>query len=249
MVSQDPQPGERVKQKRQVDLVISKGPRTVAVPGVVGLYRDEAERLLTEAGLRFREETAYAAEPRDTVVGQQPAEGQPLPEGGEVLLTVSLGPKPKPAFPLPGVVGMRVEEATRVLGDAGLRWENRQERTSYPEGVVAAQDPQPGSPVREGDAVRLTVSAGCARQSEVTVEVPAGPAPSVVRVEVLDAAGQRVIHEAEHSPGERFALPVCWSGDEGRVAVFVAGQRTAVHVLHGAAGGGAPTADGKGAAP
>lgn len=70
---------------------------------------------------------------------------------------------------VPNVVGMPVDSALRYLSDADLdpkRAEVRFDR-QYPESTIAAQNPAPGSVVKYGRGVYLTISSG-----EPMAEVP-----------------------------------------------------------------------------
>ncbi len=91
VVAQDPAGGEKVPQGTKVTINVSKGPGTVAVPDVQGLTRDEATARLREVGLDVSYATVSSAEPRGTVVSQQPAPGQRVRGGAHVLLNVSNG--------------------------------------------------------------------------------------------------------------------------------------------------------------
>ena len=70
---------------------------------------------------------------------------------------------------VPAVVGIRVEEANRILLEAGLFPRESETRIDkqYPIGTVALQNPPAGSEVKFGRGVYLTVSGG-----EPLVQVP-----------------------------------------------------------------------------
>jgi eukaryotic-like serine/threonine-protein kinase len=91
VVAQDPPRDKKVPQGTKVTINVSKGPGTVAVPDVQGLTRVEATARLREAGLDVSYATVSSAEPRGTVVSQQPAPGQRVRGGTHVLLNVSNG--------------------------------------------------------------------------------------------------------------------------------------------------------------
>ncbi len=63
---------------------------------------------------------------------------------------------------VPSVVGLPLDEALRVLSDAGLEGKQAEIRPDkqYPEGTVANQTPNPGSEVKFGRGVYLAVSGG-----------------------------------------------------------------------------------------
>lgn len=63
---------------------------------------------------------------------------------------------------VPNVVGMNVDEAIRLLSDAGLNGKQAEIRSDkqFPEGTVSVQTPVAGSEVKFGRGVYLTVSGG-----------------------------------------------------------------------------------------
>lgn len=102
VVQQEPPAGSQVKEGSSVRLVISQGPepKKVAVPSVVGMKLEEAEKALEEAGLylgavREEEQDNYRV-PRGYVVGQSVAANTTVDEGTSVDLVISRGPGPQP---------------------------------------------------------------------------------------------------------------------------------------------------------
>jgi serine/threonine protein kinase/beta-lactam-binding protein with PASTA domain len=71
-------------------------------------------------------------------------------------------PTTAPDREVPDVVGMPVDEATRILRDAGLTSEivRRQFSANHPAFSVISQDPEDGLKVKEGVTVQLVVSQG-----------------------------------------------------------------------------------------
>jgi serine/threonine-protein kinase len=86
VVSQEPSGGQGVRGDT-VTLTVSKGPALVTVPQVVGMQFREAKPLLEDLGLKVkREEIAQAF--FGTVRFQSVEEGERVPEGTEVVLSV-----------------------------------------------------------------------------------------------------------------------------------------------------------------
>ena len=76
VIETSPSERSRLERGRTVTLVVSRGPRKVEVPDVVGMDRDEAERLLEARGLQvtFTEREDEEKEP-GTVLEMSPAAG------------------------------------------------------------------------------------------------------------------------------------------------------------------------------
>jgi serine/threonine-protein kinase len=88
VIWQDPPPGVAVPRGARVALTTSSGVPTVAVPDIIGLDFDLAQRLLAAAGLGVEnaDTVATARAPSGSVTGAEPAPGAPLALGGRVRL-------------------------------------------------------------------------------------------------------------------------------------------------------------------
>jgi serine/threonine-protein kinase len=153
VVSQVPAAGETVERGSEVAVVVSKGREPVAVPVVVEQERAAAERALTDAGLVPEVAEEFSQDvPAGVVISQAPAEGT-LFRGDPVALVVSKGP---PLAEVPAVRGMQVEEATRVLQEAGFEVEVRR-LVPNGFGTVLGSDPDAGEQVPAGSTVTISV--------------------------------------------------------------------------------------------
>ncbi len=93
VIRQDPAAGTDIIPNGSVDLVISTGPATVAVPNVVGQSRTEAETTLSNLGLVIGTITMMESETVSTgdVISQSIAAETMVNEGTAVDLTISSG--------------------------------------------------------------------------------------------------------------------------------------------------------------
>jgi eukaryotic-like serine/threonine-protein kinase len=109
--------GEQLRPDTEVDLVVSKGPRPIDVPDVVGLSSRQARDAITDRGLTVNASRRYDdAVPRGEVISQAPADGT-LYKGDEVDLVVSKGP---PLTEVPSVFGQYRDDAIEHLEAAGF---------------------------------------------------------------------------------------------------------------------------------
>lgn len=94
VISQAPAGGAMVPPGTTVDLVVSSGPASVAVPDVLGLTEAEATMIITDADLVVAGVTALndPVAPVGTVTGQTPDPGVGVAPGSGVFLFVSAGP-------------------------------------------------------------------------------------------------------------------------------------------------------------
>ncbi len=148
VIRSDPAAGDRVLRGRTVTVVLSSGPPLVAVPGVTGRPRADAEAAVRGAGLAadVAEQPSDEVE-RGLVVSQQPAGGS-VRRGSTVRLVVSTGPD---VIEVPDVRGRSVDAARRRLEEAGFRVRVR----SLKIGNVVLQQPGPGTERRRGSTVTI----------------------------------------------------------------------------------------------
>jgi len=94
---------------------------------------------------------------RNTVLEQSPEPGELVPLDSEVSVVVS---SPERELTMQNVVGLPVEVVQSGLESDGLLVGIEEVWSAQPEGMVMAQEPEPGTKLYAGDAVTLTVSGG-----------------------------------------------------------------------------------------
>jgi serine/threonine-protein kinase len=157
VVAQAPQAGAKLSTGGAVSLTVSSGPPKQGVPNVVGLKAAAAIGRLQTAHLGSREQLVFASAAPGTVVKQTPPAGAVAKKGATVLLAVSKGPQ---RVAVPAVVGQKRTDATAALKKAGFVPAVFSVPSTGPQGVVVAQNPQPGAKAPKGSRVRLNVSQG-----------------------------------------------------------------------------------------
>jgi serine/threonine-protein kinase len=157
VIETTPPEGSTARKGSTVTLAVSRGKERAAVPDVVGRSRDEAERLLQDAGFKtaVSEEESEDEDP-GTVLRQEPAAGTQVAQGATVDLVVAKAPE---EVPVPGVIDSTEEEATQALEDAGfkVRTDDAPVQTPDEDGIVVDQDPSPDTPRPKGSTVTITV--------------------------------------------------------------------------------------------
>lgn len=140
------------------DQALLKG-RSLIVPDITGLTKDQAKDLVQSVGLSFVDAGQIDSElPLDTVVKAEPGVGAAAPIGGSVKVyfsnhTLVAGP--------PNIVGMTVLQATTALTAAGFNimvTTNTATPTPCPSPNNATPCPQPTSTVLPDQRVILTQS-------------------------------------------------------------------------------------------
>ncbi|MBE5783845.1 MAG: PASTA domain-containing protein [Clostridiales bacterium] len=112
VILQSPEYGTSMRRNETIFLTISTGPQEQQVPRVDGMAVEEARVELEKMGftLLALPERVLSTTPWDTVLSQSPQEGEMLPNGGVVLVTLSGG-----SVTLPNLVGMTRNEAMLAI--------------------------------------------------------------------------------------------------------------------------------------
>ncbi|MEU0505915.1 Stk1 family PASTA domain-containing Ser/Thr kinase [Nocardia sp. NPDC005998] len=147
----DPAPGTVLPLSAQVKVYRSKGSQPVKMPDVRGKTTEEANKVLTAAGITVRETRTQFDRTieADKVIGTDPAAGTTLQSGDGVTLIVSSAVK------VPLLIGESVGDARSKLQALGLSVTVRQ-LTPSDSSVVIGQNPGGGSNVEAGTTVALT---------------------------------------------------------------------------------------------
>jgi serine/threonine-protein kinase len=161
----EPAADHEVQKGTAVQLVVSNGPRMIALPAIVGQPLSTVTAALDDDFALQDDRYEFSADaPKDTVIAAtgRAAGGKAVDlttvkayeETGEVTLTVSLGP-------VPDVVGKTVDEASAALDEVGLILGARTEEynETVPAGQIVSAAVQ-DSPAVRGSAVDVVVSKG-----------------------------------------------------------------------------------------
>jgi serine/threonine-protein kinase len=155
---QDPPPEVILPRGAIVTLTQSSGPAPVPVPDVTNFELEQATKVVLAAGLRLGTvDTVPSSEDEGVVVAIRPEPGSGKPPGSSVTLVVSQGPA---SVEVPNVVGLRQDEARRLLDAAGLRVGRVSTGAGRrgPPGTVVEQRPASGARTTRQGRVDLIVT-------------------------------------------------------------------------------------------
>ena len=112
VILQSPEYGTAMRRNETVFLTISTGPEEQPVPRLTGYSAEMARQELEKMGFRFLAlpERQLSNDAWDTVLHQSPAEGEMMPSGSVVQVTLSGG-----CVTLPALVGMTRDEAMLTI--------------------------------------------------------------------------------------------------------------------------------------
>ena len=173
VTGQDPAPGLTVVTGTTVRINVSRGPKPVGVPSVIGLPYEQAAAQLQAQGFAVRRGPDIESDqPKGYVADQNPPGNATAPKNSPVTVTVSSGPATEE---VPDVTDSDVATARATLQAAGFKVSVTVQDTEDParEGVVISQDPAGGIPAEPGTVVNLFVGRYVAPPTEApTTEAP-----------------------------------------------------------------------------
>ena len=163
-----PKAGTEVIIGTTIRVNVSKGPKPIAVPNVIGMPFESAESTLQGAGFAVAREDVDDDDPVGVVVGQSPAAGTQQGKGSVITLQVSKGPK---TSQVPDVTSLTQADATAQLRQSGFEVEIVEEivDTQELDGKVLSQDPEGGARAEQGTSVVIVIG---------RFEQPAEPEPT-----------------------------------------------------------------------
>ncbi|MBI2842334.1 MAG: protein kinase [Armatimonadetes bacterium] len=188
----NPREGSAVpKDSPFIKVWISRGPKLLLVPDVVGLRDTDARRRIADAGLvPGRTASEYSGTvPAERVISQSPPAGQRLEPLKPVDIVVSLGEEPLPTPEMPDVSQPDLSQPP-----------------AQPQGETPPPSPQ--EPKEREYSVDVSIPARAR-------------GPQLVRIEVLDAYGEVTAYEDTHQPGEKISRTVRGFGDPIEIKVYV----------------------------
>ena len=217
IISQLPRAESKVKEGREVTVVISLGPDEVQVPVLQGKTEQEARIALENEGLELGEvkKVTDSSQPEDVVVYQSVEAGTTVTAGSKVDVMIN----EKAAEPavvntsVPNLVGKTQDEARKALANAKLSEGTVSQGSSneYYSGYVSVQQTAAGSTVPEGSKVNYTVSTGPGPERSAQFELII-PEDGTVVVTLQDKNGSAVLYQKDCVAGERVQQSFLYHG-------------------------------------
>ncbi|MCD6380399.1 PASTA domain-containing protein [bacterium] len=161
IISQIPQPGEGLKERRTIQVIVSAGQKMIVVPDLEGESLRQAWLTLQGMGIRRGKVSRVFSykDSKNSVIGLSPCAGSEVPVGSQVDLLFSIYGISR-TFLMPDLVGMDmpfVKDRLERLGFKIGRIVNKRAENGFPN-TILAQSPVVGSAIKEGEAVEITVS-------------------------------------------------------------------------------------------
>jgi len=149
IVRQDIPAGQRIKEKRSIKVVISKGPKVKSIPLLVNETLLNAESILSQKGLKIGKTIKVHSDivEKDKIIAQKPSPYEQISD--YITVIVSLGPHKK-LYYCPDFRGMSCERAQEIIEKLNMKAVIEGEGFS-----VEGQKPKPGRLIKSGDTIYL----------------------------------------------------------------------------------------------
>jgi beta-lactam-binding protein with PASTA domain/predicted Ser/Thr protein kinase len=165
VIHSEPSGGKTATNGSTVTIFVSRGPRQIKVPVLVGSQRSVAVQRIRGRGLEPIVSEEESSSPAGQVIRQTPSAGTQVPPGAPVTIVVSKGERKAKA---PNVIGSERREAVEAIRAAGLTPVVEEQETGVPGqvGRVIDQFPPPGTELEPGGEVTIVVGKAAAALPE-----------------------------------------------------------------------------------
>ncbi len=177
---------KKVKANQRIYLTVNIGIVDIKIPDVAGMTKNEAIEEILDVGLRPYAKMVVDKEvPIGKTVGTEPAAGSTVQNLPDTVVTILISSERRHyERTVPSIVGLTVDDATRVLRNSDLQLGiQTEEHDDSPEGTIIDQTPTAGSTRSIGGLVHVTVSLGPEEEKEKEPDA----LPDVVKKSEKDA--------------------------------------------------------------
>jgi serine/threonine-protein kinase len=158
---QEPEAGSEIKKDRDVRIMISKGTRSILMPNLIALSKQQARMILDENGISrgHLSQTYNPAIAKDQIMAQVPAPGVMITRGASVDILVSRGARVV-ELKMPNLSGLTLDEAVLKVEKTNLAVGAIQSQLikQKPPNTVIRQEPLAGYRVFENSPVYLVIN-------------------------------------------------------------------------------------------
>lgn len=207
IIRQDPKPDQSNKVTNPVTVFISKGPRKIPVPPIIGRNYDEVDIILESVGLEEGDvKQEYSQYPSGIVIDQKIAPGISVDEGTRIDYVISGGPE---KIFLDNFIGKKMDdvETQLIMLDlirGGITEEYSEE---YAKGIVIEQSVTAGTEISKKSVIDFVVSKGKKEQSGdklyyLSINLPKNLDRMKVTVFKIESDKSILIYENTHSSSD-----------------------------------------------
>lgn len=222
IVEQMPKAGSIVREKKDIKLIVSKGPIISIVEDYMGMtitfVQNRLQEIFSFQGktIRIGNVTYVASEyPEGTIVGQYPPPNTPITNVETIDLIISKG-REIHAFQLKDYTGQKVEDVMQLLALRGVLVHIITEEVLDPSmnGIIISQEPAAATVVKRNETVTFLVGYLPSEEEKeklfarvLNFDVPDDIEEADVRIVVKDRISEREIYNAENVGGDSISVP------------------------------------------
>lgn len=163
-------------------VLLNKELEYVKVPELLGeTYSEYLAQELDDFNLQLRPQQYSSDYAKGVIMHQEPEGGTEVKKGADIWIVISMGAEPEEKI-MDDYIGFRQEEVKSALTGQGFQpLFSPEPSDTYPEGVIIRTDPVSGTPLEEGQSIKIYVSSG----------------PDIVKAEMLYVVGKDKDHAVE----------------------------------------------------
>lgn len=150
-----PKAGEKVKRGAEVTLLVSKGPKPVTIPALLGKDYVTIKATMDKLGLKLDvTDEIFDDSVSGTILSADPLPGVVVDKGSTIKIVLSKGPA---LVSVPNVVGKDRKAATKILTDAGFKVSIKKQISVVVLNKVYSQSPAGGQMAPKGSTIVLKI--------------------------------------------------------------------------------------------
>ena len=163
IAEQDTDPGTSVEKNTRIGYTLSIGSaEALTVPDLTNKLQADAEQAVTSMGLLVSVDNTRYSDTIESghVITTNPGAGSTVHEGDTIFLYISQGQDAQ-SVKVPDTQGKYKDDAVTMLTNSGLYvYVASAPSDTVPQNLVISQDKPPGSTVKTGSSITITVSTG-----------------------------------------------------------------------------------------
>ncbi len=213
-------------------------PKLIVVPNVKGAKLAEARKTLETLGLKIRVSGRETNEvhPPDTILAMDPKAGDKRHEGATINVKISTGSR---LVTIPDLRGMTIDKAKAMLEAINLSLSesySSQPDPTIEAGMIISQSPDAKAKVDRFGRVSVVVSSGKTAGTildpdnnkqylyNLTIRLTGLEEGVLLKVDIVDARGERTIYESPHQPEDVVEIPAQGYGKEATFKIYYDNQ-------------------------
>ena len=172
VMNQSVMPGRTIRKNQNIEVTVSNGPKLVAVDDFTNKQIDDVITILGKNELKYTLTwTEDDTVPKDCVIRTNPAGGEYVQVGTEVMCVVSLGPSDE-STAVPQLINLSVASARLRAKEYDILLVETEEPSNEVEaGKVIRQSIEPTTIVQKNTLVEIVVSTGGEQEREASIRL------------------------------------------------------------------------------